>query len=40
MQTDQKQEIIKIPQVTKKEIEGFKNSKFEQVGTNGPPTGV
>ena len=26
--------------MTKKEIEGYKNSKFENVGSQGPPTGV
>ena len=24
----------------KKEVEGFKNSRFEKVGVDGPPTGV
>ena len=36
----QKQEIVRIPQIPKKEIEGFKNSAYEKVGLDGPPVGV
>ena len=35
-----KQEVIKIPSLSKKDIEAFKSSKTEVVGLAGPPTGV
>jgi hypothetical protein len=31
-QADGKQEVIKIPQISKKDMDSFKHSKFEQVG--------
>jgi WD40 repeat protein len=35
-----KQEVIKIPSLSKKDIDAFKSSKTEVVGLAGPPTGV
>lgn len=35
-----KHDIIKVPAIGKKEIEGFTKSKFETAGTAGPPTGI
>lgn len=37
---EEKQQIVKIPQIPKKEIDGFKKSQYEKVGLDGPPTGV
>ena len=34
------QTTFKVPQLAKKESEGFKHSDFSKVGLQGPPTGV